>query len=265
VVVVNTGSPVEMPWAAQAPALLQTWFGGQEMAEALVDVLLGDAEPGGRLPVTMPVRLEDNPSYGTFPGESGTHRYGEGVFVGYRWYDARALPVRFPFGHGLSYTTWELGEPSLSAAEVIDADELLLTLTLPVTNTGDKRGSEVVQCYVSPPSGSVPRPVQELRAFAKVSLAPGETAHVTLELGRRAFARWQPAVLHRVEQPQLALVSDPQALGPEVGSWVVDHGRYEIAVGRSSSDRVHRLPVDVLPGAEHALGGDDDNVWMHLT
>ena len=106
-VVVNTGSPVTMDWADDAPAIVQAWFGGQEMGNALADVLFGDAEPGGRLPTTFPVRLEHNPSFGNFPGEFGEVRYGEGVLMGYRWYEARHLPTRFPFGHGLSYTTFD--------------------------------------------------------------------------------------------------------------------------------------------------------------
>ena len=116
VVVVNSGSPVSMPWADQAGALLQTWFSGQEHANALVDVLLGEADPGGRLPVTLPLRIEHTPAFGNFPGESSQVRYGEGLLVGYRWYEARQLPVRFPFGHGLSYTTFEIGAPRLSSS-----------------------------------------------------------------------------------------------------------------------------------------------------
>ena len=111
VVVVNTGAPVTMAWADDARAVLQAWFGGQEMANALADMLVGDAEPGGRLPTTFPVRLEHNPSFGNFPGENGEVRYGEGVLVGYRWYEARRLPTRFPFGHGLSYTPFAIGAP----------------------------------------------------------------------------------------------------------------------------------------------------------
>ena len=112
-VVVNTGAPVAMPWADDARAVLQAWFGGQEMANALADIVVGDAEPGGRLPTTLPVLLEHNPSFGNFPGENGEVRYGEGVLVGYRWYEARQLPTRFPFGHGLSYTSFAFGEPAV--------------------------------------------------------------------------------------------------------------------------------------------------------
>ena len=102
-----------MDWADDVPAVLQVWFGGQEMADAIVDVLTGEAEPAGRLPTTFPVRLEHNPSFGNFPGENGEIRYGEGLLVGYRWYDARGLPTRFPFGHGLSYTTFAIGAPAV--------------------------------------------------------------------------------------------------------------------------------------------------------
>ena len=116
-VVINAASPVSTDWARDAAAILAVWFGGQEMANAMADVLFGDADPGGRLPTTFPVRLEHNPSYGNFPGDNGQVRYGEGVLVGYRWYDTRRLPTAFPFGHGLSYTTFDLAEPRLSAAK----------------------------------------------------------------------------------------------------------------------------------------------------
>ena len=265
VVVVNTGSPVEMPWADRAPALLQTWFGGQEMADALVDVLLGDAEPGGRLPVTMPVRLEDNPSFGTFPGESGSHRYAEGVFVGYRWYDARQVPVLFPFGHGLSYSEFSWGAAALSSEDVVAADDLLVTVTVSIENTGTRRGSEVVQCYVAPPPGTVPRPPRELRAFAKVHLEPGESTTVTLQLDHRAFARWRPAAVHAVGQQQRDLVGDAAELGPATGSWFVDTGTYEVALGTSSAELPHRMTIDLMAPDDSVGESGGDNVRMHLT
>ena len=160
------------------------------MANALVDVLVGASEPAGRLPTTFPIRLEHNPSYGNFPGENGQIRYGEGVLVGYRWYEARRLPVRFPFGHGLSYTTFTIGEPRPSSSEILAG--ATLAVDVPVTNTGGRRGAEVVQCYVAPPSSRVVRPPKELKAFAKVWLDPGQTATVRLELDDRAFAYWEP-------------------------------------------------------------------------
>jgi beta-glucosidase len=217
VVVVNTGSPVTMDWADGAPAIVQSWFGGQEMGNAIADVLFGDAEPGGRLPTTFPVRLEHNPSFGNFPGEFGEVRYGEGVLLGYRGYEARHLPTRFPFGHGLSYTTFAVGAPA------VDADGEAVTVRVPITNTGDRRGCEVVQCYVAPPpSTAVTRPPKELKAFAKVWLDPGESTTTELVLDERAFAYWDPTA----------------------GDWCVAPGTYELHVGRSSADVAHVVSVE---------------------
>ena len=220
VVVVNTGAPVTMDWADDAPAIVQAWFGGQEMSNALAAVLFGDAEPGGRLPTTIPVRLEHNPSFGNFPGEFGELRYGEGVLVGYRWYDARHLATRFPFGHGLSFTTFSLGAPTVTSG--IDA----VTVAVPVTNTGARRGAEVVQCYVAPPQPSrVIRPPKELKAFAKVWLEPGEQTVAELTLDARAFAYWDPSAGER-------------------GDWHVEPGTYQLQVGRSSADLAHVVSVE---------------------
>ncbi len=224
VVVVNTGAPVTMDWADTVPTVLQAWFGGQEMADALVDVLLGDAEPAGRLPTTIPLRVEHNPSFGNFPGEHGEVRYGEGLLVGYRWYDARHLPTRFPFGHGCSYTTCTIGEPALSATAFEPGE--LVTVAVPVTNTGTRRGAEVVQCYVAPTTPRVMRPPQELKAFAKVWLEPGATTAVTLTLDDRAFAYWDP------DRP----------------GWRVDAGEYTLRIGRSSADAAHVVPMEVPRG-----------------
>ena len=148
VVVVNAGSPIDMEWADDVAAVLQCWFGGQEMAAALAEVLAGSAEPGGRLPTTIPVRLEHSPSHANFPGENGELRYGEGLFMGYRGFEHSAIVPRFPFGHGLSYTTFQFGEPTLSGDTYRPGETL--TVALPVTNTGSRAGSEVVQCYVAP-------------------------------------------------------------------------------------------------------------------
>ena len=176
VVVVNAGSPVDMDWADEVPALVSAWFGGQEMAGALADVLVGRSEPGGRLPTTIPVDVRHNPSFGNFPGENGEVRYGEGVFVGYRWYEARQLPVRFPFGHGLSYTSFTIGEP------VVHDDRSSggpIRVEVPVANVGIRPGSEVVQCYVVPIEPRLTRPFKELKAFAKTTLEPGTSGTVT--------------------------------------------------------------------------------------
>jgi beta-glucosidase len=221
VVVLNTGGPVTLPWADEVPALLQMWFGGQEMAGALAAVLTGEAEPGGRLAVTFPERLEHNPSFGNFPGENGEVRYGEGLLVGYRWYDARHLPPRFPFGHGLSYTTFALGDPSATSARWAAGETL--TVTVPVTNTGGRDGVEVVQAYVAPPPGPLARPVRELRAFAKVAVAAGATETVTLTFDERSFAAWDPTD----------------------HTWVVAPGTYELHLGRSSADLPRVVTVEV--------------------
>ncbi|HXY92300.1 MAG TPA: glycoside hydrolase family 3 C-terminal domain-containing protein [Acidimicrobiia bacterium] len=242
VVVVNAASPVTTDWAAAVPTVLVVWFGGQEMAHALADVLFGDADPGGRLPTTFPVRLEHNPSYGNFPGENGQVRYGEGVLVGYRWYDARQLPTSFPFGHGLSYSTFAMGTPRLSATTITAGDAL--TVTVEVTNTGTRHGTEVVQCYVAPIGARATRPPKELQGFAKVALDPGETRSVTLELPDRAFAYWQPASDVPPAGPAAPFVpAGPPA--PPAPGWRVDPGIYEVRVGRSSADLTQPVEVTV--------------------
>ena len=258
VVVVNAGSPVAMPWAERPGAILQVWFGGQEYANALVDVLFGEAEPGGRLPTTLPLRLEHTPAFGNFPGESSEVRYGEGLLIGYRWYEARHLPVRFPFGHGLSYTSFELGPPRLSSPRLAPGGRLRLELE--VTNTGHRRGAEVVQLYVAPPGGGQAsserrlRAVKELRAFAKVWLDPGETATVRLELGERSFAYYDVAdadweeLASRRDNP-VAHVHDGPLHHRQAG-WYVDGGTHRLLVGRSSADIAHTVEVEVAGGPE---------------
>jgi beta-glucosidase len=250
VVVINAGSPVTMEWAPDARALMQTWFGGQEMAGGLADVLLGDAEPAGRLPMTVPERLEHNPSFGNFPGESGRVRYGEGLLVGYRWYESRHLPTRYPFGHGGSYTTLAVGEPALSApstsAAALAAGERLV-VTVPVTNTGGRPGTEVVQCYVAPGTPRVMRPPKELAGFAKVRLDPGETATVRIELDGQAFAYWDaaPPDGDAIAARAAALpMRRPSGPAPTPG-WRMDPGHYELHVGRSSAAIDHVVPVEI--------------------
>ena len=237
VVVVNTGAPVAMPWATDAPAIVQSWLGGQEMADALVDVLTGDADPGGRLPTTFPVRVEHTPSFGNFPGDNGRVVYAEGVFMGYRWYDSRALPVLFPFGHGGSYTTFEVGAPAVSATSVAVGEAVTVEVT--VTNSGDRPGSHVVQCYVRPHGSRIVRPVQELKAFRKVVLEPGATERVALTLDARAFAYWDPA------QPEWPSLRDAQARTlPQLRNqqrrtepgWTVEPGRYDLVIARSATE-----------------------------
>jgi len=245
VVVLNTGAPVALPWLAEARALLQCWFGGQEMGEAVVDVLLGDAEPGGRLPTTFPLRVEDTPSFGNFPAEHGRTIYGERTLIGHRWYEARGLPVAFPFGHGLSYTTFEIGAPSVTAAGGV------VTVQVEVTNTGDRAGAEVVQLYVGASSAMATRPPQTLAAFRKVVLGPGESTTVEMTLDRRAFARWQRADTGLAEAVRLVAERASWANTlrvPEHSGWVVDDGEHQLRIGRSSADIAHTVMVAVAAG-----------------
>jgi beta-glucosidase len=237
VVVVNAGAPVAMPWVDDVAAVIQTWFGGQEMAGALADVLVGDADPGGRLPVSLPVRIEDTPAFAPFPGQRNELRYGEGLLVGYRWYEARDIAVIFPFGHGLSYATFELGEPSLSTDGFAPGEEI--TVTVPVTNTGRRAGTEVVQCYVAPPAGELYRPVKELKAFAKIGLDAGESGTVSLTLSDRSFSCWDPGT----QETALLLARMPlgdmlnKAAGPpQSAGWRILPGSYTVHIGRSSAD-----------------------------
>ena len=205
VVVLANGSAVRLAgWERHAAAVLECWLSGQAAGTAVADLLLGTANPSGRLAETLPLRLEDTPSYLNFPGEAGHVRYGEGVFVGYRGYDALERDVSYPFGHGLSYTRFEYGDLHTTAGQV----------SCRVTNTGSRRGKEVVQLYVGDPAAAVARPPRELRAFAKVDLDPGQSATVTFGLGARDFSYWSP----------------------DHGDWVLEPGEFTIAVGASSRD-----------------------------
>jgi beta-glucosidase len=208
IVVVNTGSPVTMPWLDAVPAVLQLWFPGQELGDALVDVLTGAVEPGGRLPTTFPRRLEDTPAYRHYPGEGdGRAVYGEGLFIGHRWYDRERIEPLFPFGFGLGYTTFELGM-AVVAGSVDDG----VTVEISVRNTGSRAGSDVVQVYVEPPAGDGARPLRTLAGFARIDLEPGEQGTVFMTLGHRAFASWLD------------------------GAWTVRPGDYVVHAGHSSRD-----------------------------
>jgi beta-glucosidase len=239
VVVVNAAAPVDMAWADGVAALLQSSFGGEEMAAAVADVVTGRSEPGGRLPTTIPERIQHNPSYDNFPGEGGRLRYGEGVFMGYRGYEHRGIVPRFPFGHGLSYTSFSFGEPTLSAAELGPGDTL--SVSVAVTNTGTRAGSDVVQCYVAPVAPRLARPPKELKAFAKVRLEPGETQLAELVLDERAFSCWDPG---DPDWHSIVPRGAPDFFGrrvkgaPHQPGWRADPGDYDVLVGRSSADIV---------------------------
>ncbi len=256
IVVINAGSPVTMDWADQAGAVLQAWFGGQEMGHAVTDVLSGATDPGGRLPTSIPERLEHNPSFGNFPAENGQIRYGEGLLMGYRSYEARHLPVRAPFGHGLSYTTFEIGAPRLSATTFEPGTPLTVEVT--VTNTGARPGWEVVQCYVGQLAPTVLRPPKELKAFAKVWLDPGASTTVSLPLGERAFAHWRaadPVSADLAANLQTWLTSSrPASATVARAGWVIDAATYELHLGRSSADITHVVGIEVVESVE--LGHD---------
>ena len=245
VVVVNAGAPVDLPWADDVAALLQCWFGGEQMAPAIADVLTGRSEPGGRLPTTVPVRIEQSPSHDNFPGENGELRYGEGLFMGYRGYEHRCVTPRYPFGHGLGYTRFGFGEVTLSSPTFAPGDTV--NVSVEVTNLGDRPGSEVVQCYVAPGESRLSRPPKELKAFARVNLAPGETAAVELRLDDRSFAYWDPGqpewdeLVTRFSAFQSQFVGQPR----RSPGWQVDAGRYEVLIGRSSADIVGRATIEV--------------------
>ena len=212
IVVLHNGSPVEMPWADQVKGIVEAYLSGQAVGAAVVDILFGKVNPSAKLPETFPYKLEDNPSYLYYLGEGDKVEYREGVFVGYRYYDTKKMDVRFPFGYGLSYTTFAYSNLKLSAAQIKDTDTL--TVSVDVTNTGSMAGKEVVQLYVSDVESTVIRPVKELKGFDKVDLQPGETKTVTFTLGKRAFAYWNT----------------------QIHDWHVESGEFRILVGKSSRD-----------------------------
>jgi beta-glucosidase len=212
VVVVNAGSPVAMDWLDRVPAVLEVWYPGQELGNALADVLFGEVNPSGKLPTTFPKRLEDNPAYLNYPGENGEVLYGEGIFVGYRYYDRKRIEPRFAFGHGLSYTRFHYGELRLDRDRMAMDDELVVSVE--VTNSGERAGSEVVQLYLSDLECSLARPGQELKAFEKIALEPGETKEVRFMLTRPALSFYDPAQK----------------------GWVAEAGQFEVRVGSSSRD-----------------------------
>ncbi|MEO6318670.1 MAG: glycoside hydrolase family 3 C-terminal domain-containing protein, partial [Acidimicrobiales bacterium] len=190
VVCVVAGSPVDLSWASEVPALLWCWLPGQEGGRAIADLLAGAVDPSGRLPCTFPARMEDTPALLDSPPDPGVIRYQEGVFCGHRWYDARGTDPAFPFGFGLSYTTFSLGLPALASPTVEPGEAI--EVVVPVANTGDRPGTTVVQLYVGDPEASVRRPVRELRAFAKVEVEAGGSTEVGFRLTMRDLAFWDP-------------------------------------------------------------------------
>ncbi len=220
-VVLMNGSAVRLPWANQVPAIVEGWLGGQAGGGALADVLTGVVNPSGKLSETFPQRLEDTSSFPYFPGLDGEARYGEGVFVGYRWFDSRQIEPQFPFGHGLSYTTFAYTAIRAEATSVDDEDGARVFVT--VKNSGARAGQEVVQLYLHERSPRVPQPTRQLRRFAKVSLAPGEEKTVAFALARRDFAYWDV----------------------RIHDWAVQSGTFDVQVGGSSRDLPLTLALEV--------------------
>ncbi|WP_197739753.1 glycoside hydrolase family 3 C-terminal domain-containing protein [Mycolicibacterium sp. P1-18] len=218
VVVLSNGGVVALPFAAGVPAILEGWLLGQAGGGATADVLFGVVNPSAKLTETIPLRFADSPAYLDFPGEFSHVRYGEGLFVGYRWYDARDLGVAYPFGHGLSYTTFRYGPASASTDAGGDVD-----VRVAVTNTGSTAGREIVQLYSSLPAAVTQRPPRELKAFASVALEPGETREVTLRVRRKDLAYWDV----------------------RVDSWIVEGGTYTLEVAASSRDVRATVSVEV--------------------
>lgn len=230
VVVLQTGGPIEMPWLGKVRAVLQMWYPGQELGNAVADVLFGDVEPGGRLPQTFPKVLTDNSAItgdpAVYPGKDGHVRYAEGIFVGYRHHDTREIEPLFPFGFGLGYTSFRWSEPQLSARQMGPEG---ITVSVDVTNTGDRPGSELVQLYVRSPRTKVERPDKELRAFAKLSLQPGETGTAVMKIMPRDLAYFDI----------------------EVGAFRAEPGGYQLVLAANAADI--RSVIDLPSPAGYVL------------
>lgn len=230
-VVVNlTGNAVAMPWLDKVPAVVQGWYNGSEAGNALADVIFGDVNPSGKLPFTFAAALTDYAPHAAgdssvYPGRDGVVTYSEGLGVGYRHTDTlHPSRVNFPFGHGLSYTTFDLGRPTVAEGDLADGG--VITVSVPVSNTGSLAGAEVVQVYVTDCESSLPRPVKELKGFSKVFVEPGATATARVNLGPDAFAYYNDTTRQ----------------------WTVEPGDFELLIGTSATDIVARLPLHIAEG-----------------
>ncbi|MGA9141976.1 MAG: glycoside hydrolase family 3 C-terminal domain-containing protein [Methanocella sp.] len=226
VVVLNNGSPIAMSeWIRDVAAVLEAWMMGQAGGKAIADILYGQVNPSGKLAETFPLKLSDTPAYLNWPGvnnmETDTACYGEGLFIGYRYYDVKEVPVLFPFGHGLSYTTFSYSNPQTTATLFKDTDGI--EISVDVTNTGNVVGKEIVQVYVHDQKSGLIRPFKELKGFAKVELQPGETQTVSVPLDYRSFAYYHPAYKR----------------------WITEDGYFDILIGASSADIRHRIVVNL--------------------
>ncbi len=221
VVVLSGGASVAMPWADKVPAIINMFLTGQAGGSAVCDILFGDVNPSGKLSETYPYALEDNSSYNYFPGTSVSVEYREGVYVGYKYYDTAKKDVAFPFGFGLSYTTFEYSDIKVSADNINETDTL--TVSFKIKNTGDVDGKEIAQVYVSDVESTIYRPAKELRAFKKVFVKAGEEVEVSIDLDKRAFAYYNV----------------------NLGDWHVESGEFKILVGASSRDIKLEASVNV--------------------
>jgi beta-glucosidase len=220
VVVINNGAPVAMAsWIDDVAAVLEGWMMGQAGGVAIADVLFGRVNPCGKLAETFPIKLADTPAYLNWPGGVGKVRYGEGLFIGYRYYDAKQIPVQFPFGYGLSYTTFAYSNAKVSKKVFKDVEGV--TVTLDVTNTGKFAGKEIVQVYVHDQKSGLVRPEKELKGFAKVDLMPGETKSISIDLDFRAFAYYHPAYKQ----------------------WITENGDFDLLIAASAADIRQTLTV----------------------
>jgi beta-glucosidase len=211
VVVLNTGSPCEMPWIDNVNAILQCWFPGQEFGNSLADILIGKVNPSGKLPTTFPKKLSDTPAYSTYPGKDLQMDYEEGLFIGYRWYDRESIEPLFPFGHGLSYTSFEY---SNLRAIPPKGDSSVAAFEVDITNTGDVAGKEVLQGYITVNKSQIERPQKELKKFEKISLESGETKKVKFELSEKDLSFWST----------------------ENNAWQVEPAEYLFSIGASATD-----------------------------
>lgn len=207
VVCMQSGTPVAMPWLSSVAGLIQAWYGGNETGNAIADVLFGDINPSAKLPLTFPVRVQDNPAFLSFRSERNRTLYGEDIYVGYRWYERLELPVLFPFGHGLSYTTFSISDLR------IQKTEKELNVTVKVSNTGKVPGAEVVQVYVKQKNPSIGRPDKELKGYSKVFLKPGESSEVKVDIELKYAVSFWDEVRN---------------------AWVIEKDEFEVLVGSSS-------------------------------
>jgi beta-glucosidase len=242
IVLLNNGTPVTMSgWLSQVPALVEMWFPGEEGGQALAEVLFGDVNPSGKLPTTLAANRADYPDFGNFPGTNGIVNYAEGIYVGYRHFDKKEIEPLFPFGYGLSYTTFDyknvrLSQPQLSLSGNVQA-------SVDVTNTGKVGGDEIVELYVHDLNPQIDKPVRELKGFARVALQPGETKTVELTIVPRDLAYFDVA-------------------GKQ---WKADAGDYEIGIGASSRDIRGKATLKLTDTFTEAVPDSQDQMPLDKT